>query len=191
METCQQQKEETDCWGEQQKSSAAMWVKIQVYLELSTRRGRAVKTPGHHVQLPAPYCYLQPLSTASLSAKASRFIFKVQWVTWMLTPFHEMEFTPPACLRGLRSTCDCKALWLYTIRPITTLLCAQAEQLITWTANLEEQIQVYSVIEKNLSLGRRQCLFHFRKQNKAWKFWQKMTNLFKKAEYHHKELHLS
>lgn len=28
---------EGDCWEEQQKSSAAMWVKIQVYLELSMR----------------------------------------------------------------------------------------------------------------------------------------------------------
>lgn len=71
---------------------------------------------------------------------------------------HEMEFTPPAFLRGLRSTCDCKALWLYTILPITTLLYAQAEQTITWTANLEEKIQVYSVTEKKKSIIRKETV---------------------------------
>lgn len=173
--------EETNCWEEQQKSSAAMWVKVWGYLEQSTRWGRAVKTPGHHKHLPVPHCYLRPLSTASLSAEAARFIFKGQWATWVVTLFHEMEFSPPAFLRGLRSTCDCKALQPYTILPITTLLCAQAEQPITWTANLE----------KKISLGRRLCLLHFRNPNKTGKFWQKMTNPSKKVQYHHEELNLS
>lgn len=131
METCQQQKEETDCWGEQQKSSAAMWVKIQVYLERSTRRGRAVKTPGHHVQLPAPYCYLQPLSTASLSAKASRFIFKAHSVS------HMDGNTLP--WNGIHSTCFLKRskkyLWLQSFVTVHNLTYYNSALCTGWTTH--------------------------------------------------------
>lgn len=118
---------------------------------------------------PFPLLYLGPLSTASLSAEAARLVFKVQWATWMVTIFHEMEFTPPASLRGLGSTCDCKALWPYAVLPTTTLLCAQAEQPISWTANLEEKIQVYSVTEKKFIIRKETVPPSFQKPEQGWK----------------------
>lgn len=74
---------------------------------------------------------------------------------------------PSTFLRGPRSACDCIALWLYATLSTTTLLCAQDKWIITWTANLEAQIQVYSITEKFI-IRKETVLPSFQEPEQGW-----------------------
>lgn len=86
------------------KRAAAMWVKIQGYLDPSMKLGREVKTPGQCACLVLLY-YFKLLSTAShLKIDPAPFA-KVQQATYTSTLLCEMEFISTTLLRDPRSIC--------------------------------------------------------------------------------------
>lgn len=81
-----------------------------------------------------------------------------------------------------------KYLWLYATLSTTTLLCAQDEQTIIWTANLEKHIQVYSITEKFI-IRKKIVPPSFQEPEQGWKVLTE-KDWSKEVQRHHKEWNL-